>query len=122
MTDAIAVRDFITNFLKKELVGPFPIPPNVQENGQEILRAQDPPRQRYGAGILFPMRARMTDVEGTAADDTPVDDTLDPDASDALEDLYQTVHDAASSSIDDNQTNSDHEVTLANEFLPSAMG
>ena len=122
MTDAIVVRDFITDFLKKELVGPFPIPPNVQENGQEILRAQDPPRQRYGAGILFPMRARVSDVEGTAADDTPADDTLDPDASDAFEDVYQTVQDAASSGINDNQTNSDHEVTLANEFLPSAMG
>lgn len=54
MNEALRAREFIVDFLRKEIVGPSPGYPAVQTNREEILRAQDPPRQRYGAGILFP--------------------------------------------------------------------
>ena len=47
------MRDKIIDFLRAELIGPDPIPPDVQDNGEEIL-ITDPPRLRYGAGVLFP--------------------------------------------------------------------
>src|SRR4051812_6532853 len=48
------VRKEIIDYLRKELVGPAPGFPAVQLNKEEILRAQDPPRLRYSAGVLFP--------------------------------------------------------------------
>ena len=54
MNEALRAREFIVDFLRKEIVGPSSGYPAVQTNREEILRAQDPPRQRYGAGILFP--------------------------------------------------------------------
>ena len=59
MSETLATRDFILDFLRKELIGPSPLPPNVQPDGEEILRPQDPPRQRYSAGVLFPMKSRV---------------------------------------------------------------
>ena len=50
----------------KELVGPSPGHPAIQINGEEILRPQDPPRQRYSAGILFPMRAPVLSQDENA--------------------------------------------------------
>src|SRR5271156_4090124 len=46
-------RDQIVDFLRAELIGPDPQNKNVQANGEEIL-VGDPPRIRYGAGVLFP--------------------------------------------------------------------
>jgi len=37
------MRDQLFDFLKKELIGPDPVPPFVQENGEEIL-TNEPPR------------------------------------------------------------------------------
>jgi hypothetical protein len=61
------VRDFVVDWLRKELVGPAPGYPMVQLNGEEILRPQDPPRYRYGCGILFPQGVRYSGGE-------PIDD------------------------------------------------
>ena len=47
------MRDQILDLLRAELIGPDPVPPDVQDNGEEIL-VTDPPRLRYGAGVLFP--------------------------------------------------------------------
>src|SRR5579872_4716535 len=47
------MRDQIIDFLRRELVGPDPVPGATQENGEEILTG-DPPRLRYSAGVLFP--------------------------------------------------------------------
>ena len=46
MNEALRARDFIVDFLRREIVGPSPGYPAIQINREEILRAQDPPRQR----------------------------------------------------------------------------
>ena len=56
------MRDQLFDFLKKELIGPDPVPPFVQENGEEIL-TNEPPRLRYGAGILFPQTSTLQDID-----------------------------------------------------------
>ena len=118
MSETIATRDFILDFLRKELVGPSPIPPDVQANGEEILRSQDPPRQRYGAGILFPQRSQIPSHEETAADEDETTDANSPATTDILENKI----DGESSVGTDSRPETDQEVNLANQFLPSAMG
>jgi hypothetical protein len=115
------MREQLLDFLKRELIGPDPIPPLVQGNGEEIIK--EPPRLRYGAGILFPQAALTdnaeaideteaemlnegaTEVEAAEGSDLPTDDmgNLPTDADDSL------------------NTN-DETLNLANAFLPSAMG
>ena len=119
MSEALAARDFIVDFLHRELVGPSPLPPNVQPDGEEILRAQDPPRQRYGVGVLFPGRASALSHEHTADDEGPRGDGASPDADGILDQPHEA--DGSNAGYEDGP-DTDQEVTLANEFLPSAMG
>src|ERR1700740_1053093 len=53
----IEARKEIMDYMRREMIGPAPGFPATQLNGEEILRLQDPPRLRYSAGILFPMRS-----------------------------------------------------------------
>ena len=117
MTETLATRDFILDFLRRELVGPAPLPPNVQSNGEEILRPQDPPRQRYGAGILFPRRSQVSSQEETAADEDKTDADSPEDAG-----ILENSIDDDSSEESESRPETDQEVSLANQFLPSAMG
>ena len=55
------VRQELIEYLRKELVGPAPGFPAIQIDKEEMLRSQDPPRLRYSAGILFPMRSEVSD-------------------------------------------------------------
>ena len=123
MSETLAARDFIVEFLRKELVGPSPGYPAVQLNGEEILRAQDPPRQRYSAGILFPMRAQVLRQDETGTDEETSQDADSPEPDQIVENP-ETVTDAEESqgSAFENPPDTDREVTLSNEFLPSAMG
>ena len=122
MSETLAVRDFVVDFLRKELVGPSPGHPAVQLNKEEILRAQDPPRQRYSAGILFPMRSQVLRQEGTSTDEGPSEDAGSPEPDQIVEGAE--VDDLANTQADSGDTpaDTDRDVTLANEFLPSAMG
>ncbi len=122
MSDTLGARNFIVDFLRKELVGPSPGHPAVQLDGQEILRAQDPPRKRYGAGILFPIRSQVLRQEETGADEEASEDAESPDPDRIVE--GSDVEDAVDTEISsgDNPPETDRDVTLANEFLPSAMG
>src|ERR1700693_855206 len=58
-----SVRSEIVDFLHRELIGPDPGLPAQQLNREEILRPQDPPRLRYSAGVLFPMKAAVAVAE-----------------------------------------------------------
>lgn len=118
MNETLETRDFILDFLRRELVGPAPLPPDVQPNGEEILRPQDPPRQRYGAGILFPRRSQVPSHEETAADEEDKTDAESPEDSGVLE----SAVDEDSRIGNDGRPETDQEVNLANQFLPSAMG
>ena len=60
----VDARKEIIEFLTRELIGPAPGFPAVQLDKEEILRAQDPPRLRYSAGILADMLP-LTDQGGS---------------------------------------------------------
>src|ERR1700676_5004788 len=52
-------RKEIMEYMRREIIGPAPGFPAIQLNKEEMLRPQDPPRLRYSAGILFPMRSEQ---------------------------------------------------------------
>ena len=63
MSDAAKTRADIVAFLRRELVGPDPRPEFLQvNNGDEVLRPQDPPRLRFSAGVLFPGGAMVAGI------------------------------------------------------------
>lgn len=123
MSDRVAVRDFVVDFLRKEIVGPSPGYPFVQLDGEEVLRAQDPPRQRYSAGILFPLRSHVRIQDETRADEDVSEDADSPEPDQILD---ESRDDGALKETEvsegENPPDTDRDVTLANEFLPSAMG
>lgn len=116
------MRDEILQFIRRELIGPDPVKPHLQENGEEIL-LNEPPRLRYGAGILFP----SPNKDGEGATYSTADSTTA-----AEEEVIKTNTDEisveSSEIIEDNNTSSnvsddfEEEIGLANNFLPSAMG
>ncbi len=117
------VREQIIEYLERELVGPAPGFPAMQLNKEEILRPQDPPRLRYSAGMLFPMRT-VVQVQLDATEDTLEDsEAAPPDDGDELG--SSQTEPAPSAHIDtrsEQQPETDGELSLANEYLPSAMG
>ena len=123
MSETLAARDFIVEFLRKELIGPSPGHPAIQLNGQEILRAQDPPRQRYGAGILFPMRSQVLRQDETGTDEEASHDADSPDPDQIVEASSDDgTLGGTEVSVGESPPDTDRDVALANEFLPSAMG
>jgi len=123
MSSAASVRSEVVDFLRRELVGPDPGMPAQQYNPtdatrhrQEILRAQDPPRLRYSAGVLFPLKAEMqyaeaaTEEEAQAAESAPAEGE-EPEEITPQGDFRGEKEEGA-----------EQEVNRANEFLPSAMG
>jgi len=116
MNNAGNVRDGIVQFVRRELIGPDPRPGQEQLNdGDEVLRPQDPPRLRYSAGILFPSKSRIDGQDEAAPSEIETAES-GPAEGDEPEDITP----GASSSDTDDTT--EHEVNRANEFLPSAMG
>src|SRR5271165_327453 len=114
-------RQEIIDYLRRELVGPAPGFPAIQINKEEILRSQDPPRLRYAAGVLFPTRSdvsRQTDIDEAAlqsAEAGPTDqaDTISGSSSSELVDSGNPV---------DQQPETDADLNLTNQYLPSAIG
>ena len=116
-----AVRQELIEYLRKELVGPAPGFPAIQINKEEMLRSQDPPRLRYSAGILFPMRSEVSDhldieeKELRDAGSGPSDEPSETEVTDGAQSLD-------SDSPTDQQPETDFDLNLANQYLPSAMG
>ena len=116
MSDAAKTRADIVAFLRRELVGPDPRPEFLQvNNGDEVLRPQDPPRLRFSAGVLFPGGAMVAEQENARPEEVEPSDS-GPAEGDAPEE------DAGDRAAVDSDDNTEHEVNRANEFLPSAMG
>src|SRR5687767_9852083 len=87
MTDATQVRASVMEFLHKELVGPDPRPEHVELNdGEEVLRPQDPPRLRYAAGVLFPGGARMDQAENATEEEAAAAATGPPEGDEPEDD------------------------------------
>ena len=76
------------------------------------------PKQRYGAGVLFPMKAPVP-----SQDESADDEDFDADADSLEQDGVLEDPDQSNRSDDDESTpETDQEVNLANQYLPSAMG
>ena len=110
------MRDQIIDFLRAELIGPDPIPPDVQDNGEEIL-ITDPPRLRYGAGVLFPQGVsteKSEDVESAESTGFEVEIETEETDIDVKEDrgVREVIEDQSAEEI----------TSLTNSYLPSAIG
>lgn len=113
------MREQIIDFLRRELVGPDPIPTMMQENGEEILE-NDSPTVRYGAGVLFPRQTVIVEsqyedsgeAQATVLEETIIDDK-------AQVEPEKTVGGTLDTSTDET---TEEAVGLANSFKPSAMG
>lgn len=110
---AIEMRDFVVDFLKQEVVGPSPAYPAIQRDGEEIIR--ESPKNRYGAGILFPKKSSQV-TQAAAGGETDVEEVHE--ISDDDQDGLLTDEDKFAEAPDEIE----QEVSLANEYLPSAMG
>ena len=110
------MRDQIIDFLRAELIGPDPIPPDVQDNGEEIL-ITDPPRLRYGAGVLFPQgmsAEKSEDVEENAETtgfEVEEKEEMDMDVKEGSG-IREIIEDQSAEEI----------TSLTNSYLPSAIG
>lgn len=111
------MREEILDFIKREIIGPDPIKPHIQENGEEIL-LNEPPRLRYGAGILFPKTSSVEKIDPTTSEEEIVFE----EASQESEDTDDPIHIEDSKTIVDMAEDFEEEIGLANSFLPSAMG
>lgn len=111
------MRDDILKFIKKELIGPDPIKPHIQENGEEIL-FNEPPRLRYGAGVLFPRAATFEKADSTTSEEENVLEKLEEEKKET-DDPVKTEESKAPV---DMAEDFEEEIGLANSFLPSAMG
>jgi Helicase conserved C-terminal domain len=115
-------RDAIVQYVRSELVGPAPGFPAMQLNREEILRPQDPPRLRYSADILFPLRSSVPsqlDVREDVAEVSeaaPLEDPGGPET--GPEELPVSRVDLRS----EQQPETEMDLNLANQYLPSAMG
>ena len=123
MSETLEAREFILEFLRKELIGPAPGFPAVQLDGEEILRAQDPPRQRFSAGVLFPMKSRVLRQDETGEEEEASQDADSPEPDQIIGDSSTDGSlEGTEVSPGESPPDTDRDVTLANEFLPSAMG
>lgn len=114
------VRNQIVHFLQEELIGPASsLSLASYEEGFDIP-FRERPRSRYGAGILFPQRAQVEDQNELTTDD--IDTTEDKKALDMEETPRSDSDRSSMPDLTDQTPENDYEVTLANEFLPSAMG
>ena len=122
MNESLKARNFIVDFLRKEIVGPSPGHPAVQIDGQEILRAQDSPRHRYSAGILFPMRSQVRSQDETGENESEAWDAASPVQDGIVGVSEGTGFEPVEIDRGEVPPDTDLDMTLANEFLPSAMG
>lgn len=111
------MREDILKFLIKELIGPDPLKPHIQENGEEIL-INEPPRLRYGAGVLFPKAATFEKTDATSTEEEKVIEKLEFEKKEN-DDPVKLEESRVSADVGEDF---ESEIGLANSFLPSAMG
>ena len=116
------MRNEILRYVKSELIGPDPIKPHIQENGEEIL-INEPPRLRYGAGVLFP----SPNKDGNGITYSTAESTTSTEEEIIKSDEEEGNINTAEGIVDNNTSSNvgddfEEEIGLANNFLPSAMG
>ena len=111
------VREHIINVMREELIGPSTnLTLGKYEKGFDIPFYESP-RSRYGAGILFPQKSLYQSQHDLSSEDEP-EDSEDMES----EDVQVSGDNPESNEVAEQRPENDYEVTLANEFLPSAMG
>jgi hypothetical protein len=120
---ATDVREFVIDWLRKELVGPSPGYPMVQLDKEEILRPQDPPRYRYGCGILFPQGMRYSGSDAVEAEEAAGIEAAAEVETTASGDVEDDEEDASVEARSDGAAvEQEQEVNSASQFLPQTMG
>src|SRR5580693_8054643 len=116
------VREEIIEYLRKELLGPAAGFPAIQLDKEEILRSQDPPRLRYSAGVLCATRCEVPeqfDIDEKEIGDAEAGPSEESDASTQIEERPDL---SDSANPIDQQPETELDLNLANQYLPSAMG
>jgi hypothetical protein len=120
------VRDEIVDALWRELIGPSPGLPFVQLSGEEALPPEDPPRLRYGAGILFPAKAKVPsqeDIDNASEPENGSTITDEENLSNSEQDIRGGGEsDPLNSSKEETQIDNDLDINASNQYLPSALG
>jgi hypothetical protein len=116
-------RQDLIEALRRELIGPD-LPPYGTETAQSETRVevlQESPIQRYSAGVLFPQRQPINEVDNT--DQTDVDDAATNDEMPEIGVEEQEDDIESEGQTSDRLADAyDETIRMANEFLPSAMG
>jgi len=115
-----SARDKLVDFLRSELIGPDPVEGFVKD-GEEILYP-DPPRLRYVAGILFPQRVDVAEVERADKQEQPELEFPGFTPTEIEETRAEDDLGADSSSSGEAPDSSDDVVSMSNAYLPSALG
>jgi hypothetical protein len=115
----IRFRDELIQVLRKELIGPeipFGGLPEGMPPPTEIL--VESPVQRYSAGVLFPARQPINEVEDYSDDGEDLSPASNPEI------FPERQADTQDKTVGEDQLGDayDETVRLANEFFPSALG
>lgn len=110
------MREDILEYIKRELIGPDPIKPHIQPNGEEIL-INEPPRLRYSAGVLFPQKTAIVKLESNGEMESNIIENAD--SVDTIDDPIQIPETDVPIEPGDE---GEEELGLSNSYLPSAMG
>ncbi|MCO5950688.1 hypothetical protein [Mucilaginibacter flavidus] len=108
------IRQKLIEAIGREIIGPAPHPAYSAEDGEELIlsRIHGTPKSRYGVAMLYP---QLTINEGEVDDKTA--SAVEPLFAEENEELKGSRITDITGSEDDEEP-----VSLANQFLPSAMG
>ena len=117
MNDTLNARRFTADFLRRELVGPACDNPELC---CEILHLYEPPRLRYGAGILFPIKSHASSQNNSEIEEHLIDEA---NAS-SVDNIPEADLNYNRSPIDpsDSTPDNDLEINLSDQYLPSSIG
>ncbi|WP_434797383.1 helicase-related protein [Terrisporobacter vanillatitrophus] len=117
--NCVETREKILDEVKRELLGPGSedICKNIEE---EIIT--DNPIQRYSVGILYPQKNIVDEAKGDDFDkDTLDEEVIEDDNKNTT--INNTIDSEVIKAYEDNEDNDlDQEISMANQYLPSAMG
>jgi hypothetical protein len=114
------IRDSIIDFLRKELIGPDPVHPYVQEDGEEIIFG--PPRLRYGAGVLFPSLSNVEKIDAIDNSERDIYDDIEHSQQSDIPEAELNIKKTSKNKTDENNGADDDIISLSNAQMPSAMG
>lgn len=112
------IRDLIIENLVNEIIGPNPNPHYLDPdtNEERLLKyVHGSPKQKYGAGILYPRAIPFMGISNTSDEDGIQENPIEVDI---------TGHKISEFEINnlDSENNEEEPVSLANQYAPSAMG